>query len=198
MLYCVIHENGLKELKAEYGYKILLSNGVLVDSAFIPKDKNENDYSFVEDATYIPPIIEPEIPTLSELQENQIKLSKRNLSEYLEEHPLLSYAHKSDGGYYKITSEKQQQLTSKLLVAEVYKKLEQPYELTWNESTEPCEVWSYEELVQLSMEIDAYVTPLVRIQQYMEVDIRKAQNESEVLMVNVEFTEENIQKYLNI
>lgn len=198
MLYCVTYENGLKELKVEYGYKILLDNGMLVDSVFIPKDKDENDYSFVEDAEYIPPIVEPEMPTLSELQENQIKLSKNNLANYLEENPLFSKVKYEEGRYYTITNEKQQQLTSKLLIADIYKKLEQQYELTWNESSEPCEIWSYEELIQLSMEIDAYVTPLVKVQQSIEVDIRKAQNESEVLMVNVEFTEENIQRYLNI
>ena len=46
------------------------------------------------------------------------------------------------------------------------------------------------------MEIDAYVTPLVSLQQTMEVTIHECVTQEEVLAVNVEHTDEQVKKWL--
>ena len=79
---------------------------------------------------------------------------------------------------------------------EGYQRLGVPYELTWNDCGEVCETWSFEELFQLSMEIDAYVTPLVSLQQTMEVTINECITQEEVLAINVEYTDEQVKRWL--
>ena len=151
-----------------------------------------------------PQIQEIEVPsyigkasTLEEIKNDMILQTKLNLAQYLEDNPLFSKSKYSDGRYYKVTAEKQQQLTSKILMYEGYQKLGIPYNLTWNDCGEVCETWYFEELFQLSMEIDAYVTPLVKIQQTMEVEIQNTETIEDVLKINIDYTTENIAKYLS-
>lgn len=184
----------------EAGKKLVL-NGIIIESDIIlGKNDNGEDFTEVDDASYVPPEENPEDTPdpLQTLKKNQIKLSKNNLSKYLEDNPLFSKCKYEDGRYYNITSEKQQQLTSKVLMATMYAQTGIPYNLTWNSSTDTCEEWKLSELQQLSMEIDAYVTPLVSVQQHIEVDIKNCTTQEEVLQVDVEFTEENINKYMSI
>ena len=184
----------------EAGKKLVL-NGIIIESDIIlGKNDNGEDFTEVDDASYVPPEENPDDTPdpLQTLKENQIKLSKNNLSKYLEDNPLFSKCKYEDGRYYNITSEKQQQLTSKVLMATMYQQAGLPYRLTWNDSGDICEEWDLSQLQQLSMEIDAYVTPLVSVQQHIEVDIKNCTTQEEVLQVNVEFTQENIEKYLGI
>lgn len=141
-----------------------------------------------------PNIKEIEVPnyigtssTLDEIKETMIQQSKINLANFLENNPLFSKVKYEEGRYYKVTAEKQQQLTSKILMYEGYSKMGLPYELTWNDVGEVCEKWEYEELFQLSMEIDAYVTPLVKQQQTIEVQIKDSQSIEDVLKINIDF-----------
>ena len=136
--------------------------------------------------------------TLEEIKQIMILKSKANLAQYLEDNPLFSKSKYEEGRYYKVTAEKQQQSTSKILMYEGYQKLGISYDLTWNDCGEVCETWSFEELFQLSMEIDAYVTPLVKIQQTMEVNIKNSESVVDALKVNIDYTKENIMEYLNI
>lgn len=113
---------------------------------------------------------------------NTLKLSKINetkmlLEEYLKEHPLFSKIKYKDGRYYNVTSEKQSRLTSKILLYNLYAKNGENYQLTWNDTGNICENWSIDELTNLSMEIDAYVTPLISKQQKYEIQIRTAETE---------------------
>ncbi|MFR2535169.1 MAG: hypothetical protein ACLS95_08135 [Clostridia bacterium] len=71
---------------------------------------------------------------LATLKKNQILLSKKNLAKYLEEHPLFSTCKYEEGRYYNVTAEKQQQLTSKVLMATMYAQIGMPYNLTWNDT----------------------------------------------------------------
>lgn len=108
-------------------------------------------------------------------KEEKIAESKRMLEEYLSTHPLLSTVKYSDGRYYSVTAEKQRQLTSKMAMYSIYSEQSLPYNLLkWNDTGNVCETWTIEELTQLSMEIDAYVTPLVSIQQQYEIDVNDA------------------------
>lgn len=108
---------------------------------------------------------------LDDMKEQKIIKSKTDLQTYLAEHPLQW----TDGKYYTITAEKQQQLTSKLLSATFAQQAQQPYNLTWNDTEQICEPWTLENLTALAFAIDARVTALVTYQQEKERLIRDAE-----------------------
>lgn len=187
------------KVKPELG-KILLLNNEKVNEVLLRGDDTKTLASIIEvdDATYEPPEEEPSetIDPLATLKKNQVALSKKNLAKYLEEHPLLSKCKYEEGRYYNVTAEKQQQLTSKVLMATMYAQTGIPYNLTWNDTGDVCESWELSQLQRLSMEIDAYVTPLVSLQQTMEVTINDCVTQEGVLAVNVEYTDEQVKKWL--
>lgn len=182
-------------LVADVGKKILI-NDMLVNELALGKYAKVEDFVEVDDATYIPPETPSEEMPLTQLQENQISLSKLNLSAYLETHPLFSTVKYEEGRYYNVTSEKQQQMTSKMMLNEMYKGQGIPYELTWNDTGNICEPWTEVELATLSMQVDAYVTPLIKMQQTIEVEIKNATTQEEVLQIDVTYSDENIQRYV--
>lgn len=188
----------IRYLFADTGKKILIGTDILVDKVALGIYSKPEDFTEVDDATYVPPVEEPsETPDpLVTLKKNQIALSKKNLANYLAENPLLSKCKYEEGRYYNVTAEKQQQLTSKVLMATMYAQIGMPYNLTWNDTGDICESWELPQLQQLSMEIDAYVTPLVSLQQTMEVAINECTITENVLKVNVEYTDEQVKKWL--
>ena len=120
---------------------------------------------------------------LTEQIEARIAQSKADLAAYLEAHPFVW----TDGNTYTCTTEKQQQLTSKLLAATMAKMAMQPYSLTWNTSGGVCQEWTLDTLSALAFAIDAYVTPLVTYQQTMEVAMREAQTQEELDSIVVDY-----------
>ena len=100
----------------------------------------------------------------------RIAESKTQLSDYLLCHPMQW----TDGQYYAITAEKQQQLTSKIMSATLAAQTAQPYDLTWNATGEECQSWTLENLTALAFAIDKRVTSLVSYQQAQEVAMRDA------------------------
>lgn len=98
----------------------------------------------------------------------RIAESKAQLSDYLLCHPMQW----TDGQYYAITAEKQQQLTSKIMSATLAAQTGTPYSLTWNATGEECQAWTLENLTALAFAIDARVTSLVSYQQAREVEMR--------------------------
>lgn len=100
----------------------------------------------------------------------RIAESKTQLSDYLLCHPMQW----TDGQYYAITAEKQQQLTSKIMSATLAAQTGTPYSLTWNATGEECQAWTLENLTALAFAIDARVTSLVSYQQAQEVAMREA------------------------
>lgn len=119
--------------------------------------------------------------------ESKIKETKDLLAEYLLDNPLPSKVKYTDGRYYAVTAEKQQQLTSKILMATMYQQMGVTYNLTWNDTGNICEPWEYNQLIQLSMEIDAYVTPLVKYQQELEVEIKNCKSVEEINNIVVDY-----------
>ena len=99
----------------------------------------------------------------------RIAESKARLSDYLLCHPMQW----TDGQYYAITAEKQQQLTSKIMSATLAAQTSTPYSLTWNATGEECQAWTLENLTALAFAIDARVTSLVSYQQAQEVAMRE-------------------------
>ena len=100
----------------------------------------------------------------------RIAESKTQLSDYLLCHPMQW----TDGQYYAITAEKQQQLTSKIMSATLAAQTSTPYSLTWNATGEECQSWTLENLTALAFAIDKRVTSLVSYQQAREVEMRDA------------------------
>lgn len=207
---------------ADVGKILLHQNEKVVDYIFVPKNYDFSNFTEVDDATYVPPIEEPSetADPLATLKKNQILLSKKNLAKYLEGHPLLSTCKYEEGKYYNITEEKQNQLTSTLAsyMSDILPQLvigmstaqvtitsmEQflltldnlPQTITWNDTGGICETYSYKELYTLKCEIMETVKPLVSLQQTMEVTINDCVTQEEVLNVNVEYTDEQVKKWL--
>ena len=113
----------------------------------------------------------------------RIAESKAQLADYLLCHPMQW----TDGQYYAITAEKQQQLTSKIMSATLAAQTAQPYALTWNATGEECQAWTLENLTALAFAIDARVTSLVSYQQAQEVAMREATTLEELEAIPVDY-----------
>lgn len=207
---------------ADAGKILLHKNEKVEDYIFVPKNYDFSNFTEIDDANYVPPeeIPEDTIDPLATLKKNQILLSKKNLAKYLEEHPILSTCKYEEGRYYNITEEKQNQLTSTLAsyMSDILPQLvigmstsqiiitsmEQflltldnlPQTITWNDTGDVCEIYSYKELYTLKCEIMETVRPLVSLQQTMEVKINECVTQEEVLAINVEYTDEQVKKWL--
>lgn len=120
----------------------------------------------------------------------RIQQSKANLQDYLATHPILW----TDGKYYSITSEKQQWLTSKLFSASAAIASGQEYSLTWNDTEEVCQPWSYENLWALAREIEKRVTALVTYQQKQEVAMRNATTQEALDAIVVDYDSVSVQE----
>lgn len=120
---------------------------------------------------------------LALLKQEKITKSKELLASWLESHPLNSKVHKDTGELYTITEEKQSLLTQNLMLAQ----LTQSQTTTWNCQGGICEEWQTVELVQLAMEIEAYVRPRIKKQQSYEVQINSCNTVEGVNMIEIEY-----------
>ena len=116
----------------------------------------------------------------------KIEESKTKLAEWLANNPLLY----SDGKYYSVTEEKQSLLNGNLASYERAKSMGVDYDLKWNATEQPCEPWSYTDLLTLSLNIAAYVAPKVSKQQYLEVQIRNCETVEELDAIVIDYDEE--------
>ena len=121
--------------------------------------------------------------TLDEHKAARIAQSKTDLAAYLAAHPLQW----TDGEYYAITAEKQQQLTSKIMSATMAQTMSADYHLTWNSTGEVCKEWTLADLTALAFAIDARVTALVTYQQTQEVAMRSAATMEELDAIEVNY-----------
>ena len=113
----------------------------------------------------------------------RIAESKQQLADYLLAHPLQW----TDGQYYAITAEKQQQLTGKIMSATLAAQTGTPYALTWNATGQECQDWTLENLTALAFAIDARVTGLVSYQQAQEVAMQAAATLEELEAIPVDY-----------
>lgn len=120
---------------------------------------------------------------LEDAKEQRIAQSKLDLASYLETHPLQW----TDGEYYSITAEKQNQLTSKVMAATVAQTMSTDYTLTWNSTGDVCKEWTLEDLMALAFAIDARVTKLVSYQQTQEVAMKNATSKEELDAIVVDY-----------
>lgn len=147
---------------------------------------SENNVDFAKKEAYNQEIeIESLVDTrpLEEIKLEKISLSKLNLESYLQSHPIQW----TDGKFYSITREKQQQLTSKLFAASAAKQVGTEYELKWNSTGDECIEWTLEELFQLAFYIDSRVTALVSYQQALEKQINACQTAEEIEAIVIDY-----------
>ena len=141
-----------------------------------------------EEEQYTIYVIHKVIPqTLDEVKMTKIEKSKILLAEFIESHPITSNCKYEEGRVYTITSEKQQQLASKLLMATMYSQLNIPYDLTWNSRGNECEPYTFEQLFALSGQIDSVVTKLVKKQQELECEINRCESVEEVIAIEIKY-----------
>ena len=115
---------------------------------------------------------------LENLKTQRIVDSKTALAEYLETHPIQW----TDGEYYSITQEKQNQLTSTLVSAQI--DGESP---EWNSTGLVCKQWNIEDLAALGVAIKNRVKKLVKYQQSKEIEINAAETLDELNSIVVDY-----------
>ena len=125
----------------------------------------------------------PEADSLISAKEERVAQSKSDLETYLLENPLQW----TDGQYYAITAEKQNQLTSKLMAATVAQQMSTEYHLTWNSTGDVCTEWNLSDLYALAFAIDKRVTGLVTYQQTKEIEINNANSIDELDTIIVDY-----------
>ena len=148
------------------------------------------NYDFVfDDDGNISDITETEpVVTTEEIEAHKTKRiqeSKMLLAKWLNDNPILY----TDGKYYSVTEEKQALLNGNLASYERAKSMGIVYDLKWNATEQPCETWSYTDLLTLSLNIAAYVAPKVSKQQLLEVQIRNCETIDEIDAVVVDYDE---------
>lgn len=142
----------------------------------------------IENVKSIIGIVNTNNMNLDEFKEYYIALSNEKLKEYLSDNPLLSTCHRNTAGIYNITKDKQDLMTSNYLTYTIKKSLNPNAVLTWNESGEECEVWTEEEYLQLIVEIEAIVKPLVAYQQSIEKQIIGANDLESIKSISLDYS----------
>lgn len=191
------------------GFELLNENNGIVQGNYAGYTTiyrtHEDDNMFIElsndGSIYTPPVIpdpvpepEPYVPTPEELetmfQQNKvgkITLSKSMLADYLEKNPIHSTAHKNTEGIYSVTSEKQSLMMSNYMTYQIKKNIDPNVKLRWNETGKSCEDWTEEEFLQLILEVEAYVSPLVSYQQHLEEEIYECTNQEELDGITIDY-----------
>ena len=93
-----------------------------------------------------------------------------------------------NGKNYSVTLEKQNLLSAQLGMFMMNAQAGIAFPLSWNASGEPCESWTFEELLGLANAITAYVAPIVSKQQYAEININGAETYEQIQAILAEFT----------
>lgn len=106
------------------------------------------------------------LPTLEELKAAAITETKRYLTQALER-PMMY-----NGKHYSVTMEKQNLLSTQLSRYALNTQAGEPAALSWNATGEESCPWIFEDLLALSNAIDDYVTPMVKMQQATEIEIK--------------------------
>lgn len=196
----VSNEVSLKDSKVNFDalYAIAVDSNVKVGMIYDPENDNISDEN--GNVVYPPKSASQEIATLTdvikeltynvdedkltleELKEYLIKKNKKNLSEYLYDHPM-TYNDKQ----YTITEEKQNQLTGVLNAYNYAKAIGVDIPLTWNETGGLCETYTFEQLVAIYLQMLNVVKPIVTYQQEHEIKIRNAKTKEEALAVDITF-----------
>lgn len=151
----------------------------------------KKDISDVSDrVTKLEPITDYTTLDLDAAKEYRVQESAAALAEYLAANPITSTCHKGTAAKYSITKDKQDYLQSMISVTTLAKQSGTPYQPSWNATGEVCSYdWTLEELVQLAMEIEATVRPLVSYQQTIEKSIKSCTSMDELKAVAINYND---------
>lgn len=127
--------------------------------------------------------------SLNDLKEYLIKKNKKNLEQYLYDHPMVITTEDGKTKTYTITEDKQNQLTGVLNAYTYAKAIGVDIPLTWNETNGLCEPYTFETLVGLYLQMLNTVKPIVTYQQEQEIKIRKALSKEEAQAIDIDFSD---------
>lgn len=125
--------------------------------------------------------------TIDEYKEALIEKSKKDLDKFLADNPLKSSCHGGKEAYYNATKDKRDIWVSNLFVYNLKQAAGLDATLTWNATGEECEEWTYEEAAQFTLELEAYVHPLVAYQQNLEVAINDCETKQELDAIEIDY-----------
>lgn len=186
-----VNNLGITCIEPDEGHLIRkIKSGQVFKKIYLNKKDSVNNYEQIVDVNYV--FEEPEDKVidnnnLARAKSELIKLSKFNLSEYLENNPLFSTVKYEDGRMYNVTLDKQNLLASNIITYQFAQQQGLDYQLEWNDTGEISEPWSIEELVQLSIEIKNYVSPIVQQQQRIEKAIKGCKTIEELQQIDMTF-----------
>lgn len=186
-----INSLGITCVEPDEGY-LLKKGDIICKKAYLGKNDRAELYEQIIDENYIFEEKEDikeynQINDLDSIKLELIKLSKSKLKEYLEKNPLFSKVKYSEGRYYTVDTEHQSRIASQLLLYQANTSLGLDYQLTWNDTGNICEEWTFEELFTLSNEINNYVKPLIKKQQEIEVAIKNATTKEELNSIKIKY-----------
>lgn len=192
-----VNSLGITCLEPEEGHLIKkIRNGQIFKKVYLGKNDKVENYKEIVDVNYVYKEEEEKpLEDLSGIKQDLIKLSKRNLAKYLEEHPLESKVKYKDGRLYTVTLEKQNMLFNNIVAFQTAEQNGLNYSLEWNSVGEISEPWEMNEMMQLYIEMKNYTAPIVSLQQHIEKAINNCKTKAELQQINMEFNEENINKF---
>lgn len=186
-----VNNLGITCIEPDEGHLIRkIKSGQVFKKIYLNKKDNVNNYEQIVDVNYVFEEHEDKViddNNLAKAKSELIKLSKFNLSEYLENNPLFSTVKYEDGRKYNVTLDKQNLLASNIITYQFAQQQGLDYQLEWNDTGEISEPWSIEELVQLSIEIKNYVSPIVQQQQHIEKAIKGCKTIEELQQIDMTF-----------
>jgi hypothetical protein len=186
-----VNNLGITCIEPDEGHLIRkIKSGQIFKKIYLNKKDSVDNYEQIVDVNYVFEEREDKVidnSNLAKAKSELIKLSKFNLSEYLENNPLFSTVKYEDGRKYNVTSDKQNLLASNIITYQFAQQQGLDYQLEWNDTGEISEPWSIEELVQLSIEIKNYVSPIVQQQQRIEKAIKGCKTIEELQQIDMTF-----------
>ena len=171
------------------GYETVTLYEISEEEYLVLKDLIDTGEEPVEEPDQEEP--EEDVPgtqeTLEWAKQQKISLSKTKLAEFLLNNPLQSTAHGGVMGTYSVTEEKQNLMLLNYSTYQIQKAAGLNAILTWNQTGEECEVWEEAEFLQLILEAQRYVKPLVSKQQSIEKMIINAKSLVEVDSIEIDY-----------
>ena len=177
-----------KSVETISGQTIPVLDQAIKNAANNSKDALDHADALDKRVTVLEPVTDYTTLSLEDAIAFRVKESADALSEYLAANPITSTCHKGIAAKYSITKDKQEYLQSMISVCTLAKQSGTPYQPSWNATGEVCSYdWTIEELVQLAMEIEATVRPLVSYQQTIENQIKKCTTMDELKAVVINY-----------
>lgn len=186
-----VNNLGITCIEPDEGHLIRkIKSGQVFKKIYLNKKDSVDNYEQIVDVNYIFEEHEDKVidnNNLARAKSELIKLSKFNLSEYLENNPLFSTVKYKDGRMYNVTLDKQNLLASNIITYQFAQQQGLDYQLEWNDTGEISEPWSISELIRLSIEIKNYVSPIVQQQQRIEKAIKGCKTIEELQQIDMSF-----------